>query len=1055
MIKWPILPVPAAFRRRRSEVGGDAACTALYRSYAQRLRAEGLFDDSFYATHSPDVLAANLDPLWHFLRYGQDEGRWPTPRFDPAFYRAAHLRDDATHTPLIHYLLEGQAQGVPTNPAQAATVSMQPATPQIPGRPAENAPKPSDLEAFCTTTGVFDAAFYSARHADIATSDLSPFAHFMQHGWREGRDPSRIFSLEWYRSAHLNGDRTVNPVRHYFETGVYLGLSTMDGIAGTSPLGALRVLSQAGRFRYPDTPDVTVVVVNHNGITHLPDLFASLAALDYPAMRVLVIDNGSQDGSVAWLAAHAPETQVVPLQENIGFADACNLALDTADTQLVAFLNNDTTVDRYWLRALVDRLVATPQLAAVTARIRFFKPFLSLSFSADRPFSLSIPALLEGFSYKKLFVERGTRNGTETLLSDATHTVTVKLPAETGARIALTPRAVGSERPLPPGALSLRANGIPIQADDTGLLEIDADLAAAGQWVINNAGSQETSRDIVGDRGFGEYDIGQYERAEDVDYLCGGSFLINRTALQGRPLFMGDLFAYFEDTELSVRLRQAGYRIGYAPAAITYHKHSATSREHSVFVQRHVERNYSAFFTRKCGLARAVPHIHQKTARLNHLAGYYNSRPDSTEREKALAREYPQVIQELQALQAAFLSQTEFFGSHRSLRIGVYNAFWKTAGGGEAHALQVAASLSRYGCVDLIGEVDFDLDALLARFGLQPGRFRKVLLYPVAPRDTAAYDVFVNASFGSNLVSQATHSFYLVSFPHRGASPEMLHSYTFLPNSRFTQTWCDRWWGPTQSRLLHPLVAGVPETDSRVRKQKLILHVGRFFPDGHSKMQHEILHRFRELLAQHPRHADWALVCAGGLDTSRQECLAYVESLAGLADHPSITLRPNIGRTELFQLYREAALYWHATGFGVTDPDQHPDRFEHFGISVVEAMSAGCIPIVHGIGGPCEIVDDPSFGSCFDSAASWIEATARWMDRMAEDEAGFAAAGQAARGAAHRFKAEAFDRRISTIFAEVARADAALARQRGTQPFAADGFWRHTPEPGTDADRPR
>ena len=57
------------------------------------------------------------------------------------------------------------------------------------------------------------------------------------------------------------------------------------------------------------------------------------------------------------------------------------------------------------------------------------------------------------------------------------------------------------------------------------------------------------------------------------------------------------------------------------------------------------------------------------------------------------------------------------------------------------------------------------------------------------------------------------------------------------------------------------------------------------------------------------------------------------------------------------QLLAEASLFWHGAGFG-EDPEQHPDRFEHFGIAVVEAMAAGAVPIVYDAAGPAEIVRD-------------------------------------------------------------------------------------------------
>jgi glycosyltransferase involved in cell wall biosynthesis len=65
----------------------------------------------------------------------------------------------------------------------------------------------------------------------------------------------------------------------------------------------------------------------------------------------------------------------------------------------------------------------------------------------------------------------------------------------------------------------------------------------------------------------------------------------------------------------------------------------------------------------------------------------------------------------------------------------------------------------------------------------------------------------------------------------------------------------------------------------------------------------------------------------------------------------------NAAREEIKGLYRRAAVYWHATGYGF-DVDRYPAKQEHFGISTVEAMSAGAVPVVHASGGQKEIVTD-------------------------------------------------------------------------------------------------
>ena len=64
---------------------------------------------------------------------------------------------------------------------------------------------------------------------------------------------------------------------------------------------------------------------------------------------------------------------------------------------------------------------------------------------------------------------------------------------------------------------------------------------------------------------------------------------------------------------------------------------------------------------------------------------------------------------------------------------------------------------------------------------------------------------------------------------------------------------------------------------------------------------------------------------------------------------------PQLSGAELEALYRQASVYWHASGLG-EDEQRHPDRMEHFGITTLEAMAAGCVPVVIARGGLRESV---------------------------------------------------------------------------------------------------
>lgn len=113
-------------------------------------------------------------------------------------------------------------------------------------------------------------------------------------------------------------------------------------------------------------PVASVAIVNWNGRHLLADCLPSVAALDYPRgdLEIVVVDNGSRDGSVEWLRAEWPAVRVVAHGENRGFAAAANDAARAATGAVVAFLNNDCRVAPGWLRALVEVLAADGAAAA-------------------------------------------------------------------------------------------------------------------------------------------------------------------------------------------------------------------------------------------------------------------------------------------------------------------------------------------------------------------------------------------------------------------------------------------------------------------------------------------------------------------------------------------------------------------------------------------------------------------------------------------------------------------------------------------------------------------
>lgn len=113
----------------------------------------------------------------------------------------------------------------------------------------------------------------------------------------------------------------------------------------------------------------SVVVPNLNGAHFLEPCLASLARQTLAADDVIVVDNGSTDGSAELVRERYPEVRVISFAENRGFAAAMNAGIAQARAGLVAFLNNDAVAEPTWLEELAACLARHPAAAAATSKL--------------------------------------------------------------------------------------------------------------------------------------------------------------------------------------------------------------------------------------------------------------------------------------------------------------------------------------------------------------------------------------------------------------------------------------------------------------------------------------------------------------------------------------------------------------------------------------------------------------------------------------------------------------------------------------------------------------
>jgi GT2 family glycosyltransferase len=126
-------------------------------------------------------------------------------------------------------------------------------------------------------------------------------------------------------------------------------------------------MSAAATDREP--PTVSVVIPNLNGRHLLGRCLERLRDQTVADVETIVVDNGSEDDSAAFVENHFPETQIVALGENRGFAGGVNVGIERARGAYVALLNNDAEVDPSWLEELLACLNRHPRAASATSKL--------------------------------------------------------------------------------------------------------------------------------------------------------------------------------------------------------------------------------------------------------------------------------------------------------------------------------------------------------------------------------------------------------------------------------------------------------------------------------------------------------------------------------------------------------------------------------------------------------------------------------------------------------------------------------------------------------------
>ncbi len=121
-----------------------------------------------------------------------------------------------------------------------------------------------------------------------------------------------------------------------------------------------------------EQPLISIVIPHYNGQHHLDTCLSSLRDQTYPHFEVLLVDNGSTDGTQAYVREQFPEVRLLELGRNRGFTGACNAGWQAAQGEIIFLLNNDTESDSNCLAEIAAAFERHPEAGAVACKMLLF-----------------------------------------------------------------------------------------------------------------------------------------------------------------------------------------------------------------------------------------------------------------------------------------------------------------------------------------------------------------------------------------------------------------------------------------------------------------------------------------------------------------------------------------------------------------------------------------------------------------------------------------------------------------------------------------------------------
>jgi GT2 family glycosyltransferase len=357
--------------------------------------------------------------------------------------------------------------------------------------------------------------------------------------------------------------------------------------------------------------DISIIIVNYNGIEYLDTLFTALLSLKKEKLstEVIFVDNKSMDDSVLFIEKNYLEKfkgklKIVKATKNLGFAGGNNLGAEYAAGEYVIFLNNDTKVEPDWMLEM-HKCIKKNAAGIINSKLIFYYDFLKIKIATSDKILIDTNIKIDEKNYRldPKFCKNSVINEKELICFGNTF---FYIPIDPSQKKSLKLEIKPNSAPGENDAIFINGKKILLFKYQNGCIKVHLDSEDLKKNInlIQNAGSGVDGNFYGYDIGFCEEDQGQYEEIREINNACGASMIMRKEDFFKVGKFDDNFFMYYEDTDLSYRIRAMGKKLFYCPTAIVRHIHAGSSQEWSPLFIYYVFRNRMFFILKNFSVPR-------------------------------------------------------------------------------------------------------------------------------------------------------------------------------------------------------------------------------------------------------------------------------------------------------------------------------------------------------------------------------------------------------------------------------------------------------------------